>query len=221
VSAPAASRRRTAVLISGRGSNKTALVEAARAADFPAEIVLVLANRPDAGGLAYAQAAGIPTASVDHKVFPDRMRFEQAIDAELQAAEVDLVCLAGFMRVLTPWFIARWEGRLLNIHPSLLPLYRGLHTHERALQDGVRLHGCSVHFVVQELDAGPLVAQAAVAVAPGDTADGLAERVLAAEHRLYPAALALVASGRARLEQGRVVLEAAAPPGFFMSLLPA
>jgi phosphoribosylglycinamide formyltransferase-1 len=198
----------------------TALVEAARAPDFPAEIVLVLANRPDAGGLAYAQQAGIPTACVDHSRFPERMRFEQALDAELQAADVDLVCLAGFMRVLTPWFIERWDGRLLNIHPSLLPLYRGLHTHERALKDGVRLHGCSVHFVVPELDAGPLVAQAAVGVAPGDTPDSLAARVLVAEHLLYPAALALVASGRARLQEGRVELDAGAPAGFFMSPLP-
>jgi phosphoribosylglycinamide formyltransferase-1 len=221
VSAAAPLRRRTAVLISGRGSNMTALVEAARAPDFPAEIVLVLANRPDAGGLAWAHEAGIPTACVDHTVFPERMRFEQAIDAELQAAEAELVCLAGFMRVLTPWFIERWDGRLINIHPSLLPLYRGLHTHERALKDGVRLHGCSVHFVVPELDAGPIVAQAAVAVDPADTPDSLAARVLVAEHRLYPASLALVASGRARLVDGRVALDAEVPSDFLMSPLPA
>jgi phosphoribosylglycinamide formyltransferase-1 len=210
-----AASRRTAVLISGRGSNMTALVEASRAPGHPAEIVLVLSNRPDATGLAFAQAAGIPTGCVDHKAFTDRMRFEQALDAELRAADADLVCLAGFMRVLTPWFIARWEGRLLNIHPSLLPAFRGLHTHERALQEGVKLHGCSVHFVVPELDAGPIVAQAAVPVLADDTPDSLAARVLVAEHRLYPAALALVAAGRARLLGGRVDVEAGAPSGFF------
>lgn len=197
-----------------------ALVEAARAPGFPAKIVLVLSNRPDASGLAVAQAAGIPTGCVDHQAFSERLRFEQALDAELRAADVDLVCLAGFMRVLTPWFIERWDGRLLNIHPSLLPSFRGLHTHERALRDGVTLHGCSVHFVVPELDAGPIVAQAAVPVLRGDTPDSLAARVLSAEHRLYPAVLAWVAAGRARLVQGRVESDAPAPDGVFANPRP-
>lgn len=197
-------RKRTAILISGRGSNMTALIEAARLEDFPAEIVLVASNRPDAGGLARAAAAGLATACVDHKAHGGREAFEQALQAEIERHDVDLVCLAGFMRVLTPWFIERWAGRLLNIHPSLLPSFRGLHTHERALAEGVRLHGATVHFVVPELDAGPIVAQGAVPVLPKDTPDTLAARVLAAEHRLYPMALGLVASGRARLVEHRV-----------------
>lgn len=182
----------------------TALIDAARSHDFPAEIVLVASNRPDAGGLPRAAAAGLATACVDHKGHAGREAFEQALQAEIERHDVDLVCLAGFMRVLTPWFIARWTGRLINIHPSLLPSFRGLHTHERALAEGVRLHGATVHFVVPELDAGPIVAQGAVPVLPGDTPDTLAARVLAVEHKLYPMALALVASGRARLVDGRV-----------------
>lgn len=199
------SRRRTAILISGRGSNMTALIEAARAPTYPVAVELVLSNRPDAAGLAVAAAAGLATACVDHRAFADRESFERAVDAELTGRGIDLVCLAGFMRVLTPWLICRWSGRLVNIHPSLLPSFRGLHTHERALEAGVRLHGATVHFVVPELDAGPIIAQAAVPVEDGDTADALGARVLAAEHRLYPHALALVASGQLRLEGDRVV----------------
>ncbi len=193
----------TAILISGRGSNMVALIEAARAAEFPAEIVLVAANLPDAGGLERAAAAGIATASVDHRPFgKDREAFEQALDAELQAHGIELVVLAGFMRVLTPWFVTRWQGRLINIHPSLLPDFRGTHTHARALEAGVAEHGCTVHFVVPELDAGPTILQAKVPVLPGDDEASLSARVLEQEHRIYPQALALVASGAARLEDG-------------------
>ena len=188
----------------------TALIDAARSDDFPAEIVLVASNRPDAGGLPRAAAAGLATACVDHKAHAGREAFEQALQAEIERHEIDLVCLAGFMRVLTPWFIERWAGQLINIHPSLLPSFRGLHTHERALAEGVRLHGATVHFVVPELDAGPIIAQGAVPVLPGDTPDTLAARVLTVEHRLYPMALELVASGRARLVDGRVLLSEAA-----------
>jgi phosphoribosylglycinamide formyltransferase-1 len=197
-------RRKTAILISGRGSNMTALIAAAADTSFPAEIVLVLSNRPGAPGLDRASAAGLATLTVDHKAFPDRESFERAVDAALVAAGVELVCLAGFMRVLTPWFIARWTGRLINIHPSLMPSFRGLHTHERAIAEGVKIHGCTVHHVVPDVDAGPIVAQAAVPVLSDDTPDTLAARVLEAEHRLYPLALALVASGRAVVEDGRV-----------------
>jgi phosphoribosylglycinamide formyltransferase-1 len=198
-------RRRTAILISGRGSNMVSLLEAARAPDYPAEIALVLSNRPDAGGLARAAASGIATAAVDHKAFPDRESFERALDGALADAGIDLVCLAGFMRVLTPWIVERWTGRMLNIHPSLLPAFRGTHTHERALAEGVLLHGCTVHYVVPELDAGPIVAQAAVQVLPGDTPATLGARVLEQEHVLYPQALRMVAGGVVRLENGRVV----------------
>lgn len=196
-------RTRTAILISGRGSNMVSLIEAARAPDHPAEIALVLSNRPDAGGLARAQEAGIATVALDHKAFPDRESFEQAMDAALVEAGIELVCLAGFMRVLTPWFVRRWQGRMINIHPSLLPLFRGTRTHEQVLEAGMRVHGCTVHFVVPELDAGPIIAQACVPVHPGDDPAVLAERVLVEEHRIYPQALADVASGRAALRDGR------------------
>ncbi len=206
-------RKRTAILISGRGSNMTALIAAAADPTYPAEFVLVLSNRPGAPGLDRAAAAGLPTLTVDHKAFPDRESFERAVDAALVEAGVELVCLAGFMRVLTPWFIGRWTGRLINIHPSLMPSFRGLHTHERAIAEGVKIHGCTVHHVVPDVDAGPIVAQAAVPVLSDDTPDTLAARVLEAEHRLYPLALSLVASGRAVLDGGRVRVagDAAAP----------
>lgn len=213
-------KKRVAILISGRGSNMVALIEAARAPDYPAQIVLVLSNRPAAGGLACAREAGIPARAVDHTAYPDRAAFDAALDAELRAAAIDLVALAGFMRVLTPGFVAAWAGRMINIHPSLLPLFRGTHTHAQALAAGVRLHGCSVHYVVPELDAGPIIAQAAVPVREGDDPHGLAARVLVQEHRLYPAALALVASGRAPLIDGRVVLADGTdgPDGALLSL---
>ncbi|MBN9469903.1 MAG: phosphoribosylglycinamide formyltransferase [Bosea sp.] len=194
-------RVRTAILISGRGSNMVALIEAAQAADFPAEIVLVAANLPEAGGLERARQAGIATASVDHRPFgKDREAFERKLDEVLRVNQIELVALAGFMRVLTPWFVTRWQGRLVNIHPSLLPDFRGTHTHARALEAGVAEHGCTVHFVVPELDAGPTILQAKVPVLPGDDEASLSARVLEQEHILYPQALALVASGAAKLE---------------------
>jgi phosphoribosylglycinamide formyltransferase-1 len=185
------------------------LIEAARQPDYPAEIALVLSNRPEAGGLDRAREAGIEALAVDHKAFPDREGFERALDDALRSRGIDFVCLAGFMRVLTPWFVERWAGRMVNIHPSLLPLFRGTHTHERALAEGVLVHGCTVHFVVPELDAGPIVAQAAVPVAPGDTPETLAARVLVQEHRLYPQALRMICAGDARLEGGRVAFATA------------
>ncbi len=204
-------RRSIAILISGRGSNMVSLIEAAWAPDFPAEIRLVLSNRPDAGGLARAAEAGIETVGIDHRSYPDRESFDRAIDASLRERGIDLVCLAGFMRVLTPGFVEAWSGRMINIHPSLLPLFRGTHTHQRALEAGVLVHGCTVHFVVPELDAGPIVAQAAVPVVPGDTAESLAARVLAQEHVLYPRALRMICSGEAALRDGRVVFRGSWP----------
>ena len=196
-------RKRVAVLISGRGSNMTALIEAARAPDYPAAIVLVVSNVPDAAGLAHARQAGIPTTVVDHRAFgADRESFEHALDAELQAQRIEIVCLAGFMRLLTPWFVKRWSGHLLNIHPALLPRFKGLHTHRRALAAGVKEHGATVHLVVPEMDAGPIILQAAVPVIAGDTESTLAARVLEVEHRIYPQALRLVAEGRVTLPDG-------------------
>ncbi|MXQ13260.1 phosphoribosylglycinamide formyltransferase [Microvirga makkahensis] len=197
--------RRAAVLISGRGSNMVSLIEAASASGFPADIALVLSNRSDAAGLQRARAAGIATAIVDHRSHPTRESFEQAMDAVLVEHGIEFICLAGFMRVLTDWFVERWAGRMINIHPSLLPLFRGTHTHRRALEEGVLIHGCTVHFVVPELDAGPIIAQAAVPVIPGDTEESLAARILVQEHRLYPHALRMICDGSARLENGRVV----------------
>ena len=198
------SRKRVACLISGRGSNMAALVEAAKAADYPAEIALVVSNVPGAGGLATAAAAGIATATVDHKTFgKDRAAFERALQDTLAQHRIDLVCLAGFMRLLTPWFVGQWPNRMLNIHPALLPAFKGLDTHARALEAGVRLHGATVHFVVPEMDSGPVIAQGAVAVKDGDTEATLAARVLAVEHRIYPLALRLVAAGRVEVAGNR------------------
>ena len=198
-------KARVAILISGRGSNMASLIAAAEAPDYPAEIVLVASNRPEAPGLTYASERGIPTRAVDHKAYPSREAFDAALHAELEAAGINLVCLAGFMRIFTAGFVETWAGRMINIHPSLLPLFKGVHTHEQALAAGVRLHGCTVHYVVPELDAGPIIAQGAVPVRPGDDADALAARILVQEHRLYPQALALVAGGQARLDGARVV----------------
>lgn len=204
-------RKRVAVLISGRGSNMAALIEAASMPSYPAEIALVVANRADAKGLAHAVAAGIATAIVEHTRYgADRDAFERAIEAELARHDIALVCLAGFMRRLTPGFVQRWQGRMINIHPSLLPAFKGLDTHERALAAGVRIHGASVHFVVPELDSGPIIAQAAVPVRDGDDGDTLAARVLAAEHRIYPLALALLAEDRLRVVDGRCMIDGAA-----------
>jgi phosphoribosylglycinamide formyltransferase 1 len=195
-----AAKKRVAILISGRGSNMVALIEAAKAPDYPAAVVLVVSNRPDAAGLARAQEAGIDTAVIDHQPFgDDREAFERALDRELQARQIDLVCLAGFMRLLTGDFVRRWSGRMLNIHPALLPQFKGLHTHRRALAAGVSRHGATVHFVVPEMDSGPIIAQDSVPVLAGDTEETLARRVLEIEHRLYPQALRLVAEGKATL----------------------
>lgn len=197
-------KRRVGILISGRGSNMMALVAAARTADYPAEIAAVISSAPDAPGLAWARAQGLPAVGLDHKAYPAREAFDAAVHAALQDAGVELVALAGFMRLQSAGFVERWHGRQLNIHPSLLPLFKGLHPHRQALEAGVRITGCTVHFVTAEMDSGPIVAQAAVPVLDGDTPDRLADRVLAAEHLLYPHALALVASGRASIDGGRV-----------------
>jgi phosphoribosylglycinamide formyltransferase-1 len=189
------SRKRVGVLISGRGSNLQALIEACADPAYPAEIVAVIANVADAQGLARAEAAAIPALAISHKDFPSREAFDAALDQALKGAGVELLCNAGFMRLHTPDFVEAWRDRHLNIHPSLLPAFRGLDTHARVLDAGCKISGCTVHFVRTEMDAGPIVAQAAVPVVDGDTADSLAARVLAAEHRLYPHALALVASG--------------------------
>lgn len=189
-------RRRVAILISGRGSNMVALIEAAQAKDYPAEIALVASNRPDAGGLEFAAKHGITTSVVDHKRFASREAFETALQETLEHARIEIVCLAGFMRVLTGAFVGKWPGRMLNVHPSLLPEFKGLDAHARALAAGVKVHGCTVHFVVPELDSGPIVLQEKVSVLPGDTEETLAARVLAAEHRIYPEALRMVAGGK-------------------------
>jgi phosphoribosylglycinamide formyltransferase-1 len=187
-----------------------ALVEAAKAADFPAEIALVLSNRPNAEGLAIAQAAGVATAIVDHVPFgKDREAFERALQRELDAHRTEMVCLAGFMRLFTPGFVDHWQGRMLNIHPALLPAFKGLDTHARALAAGVKIHGATVHFVVPEMDAGPIIAQGALAVRGDDTADTLAVRVLGIEHQIYPLALRLVAEGRVRIKDGRCRVDGA------------
>jgi phosphoribosylglycinamide formyltransferase 1 len=197
---------KTAILISGRGSNMAALIEAARRDGFPAEIALVISNNPTAAGLAIAAEAGIATATIDHREFDSRAEFDTAVDTVLKETGIELVCLAGFMLLLGPAFVDTWRNRLINIHPSLLPAFGGVRSHERALAAGVRIHGATVHFVREGMDEGPIIAQAAVPVLEGDTAETLAERVLAVEHRLYPAALEWVASGRARIVAEKVVL---------------
>jgi phosphoribosylglycinamide formyltransferase-1 len=197
-------RKRVAVLISGRGSNMAALIEAAKEKSYPAEIWLVVSNRPDAAGLEHARDAGIATTIVDHASYgADREAFEQALQAVLEGAGIELICLAGFMRLLSPWLVERWQGRMLNIHPSLLPAFKGLDTHARAIEAGVRIHGASVHFVVPEMDSGPIIAQAAVPVIDGETPEALADRVLAVEHKIYPLTLRLLAEGRVRLDGSR------------------
>lgn len=205
-------KKRTAVLISGRGSNMSALISAAKAPDFPAEISLVVSNRPNAAGLGVAKAAGIRTLVLDHKDFADRIAFDASLDAHLRIESIDIICLAGFMRLLTPWLVERWRDRMINIHPSLLPAFPGLDTHERAIAAGVRFHGCTVHFVRAEMDSGPIVYQAAVPVLPEDTPDLLGSRVLRQEHVIYPAALRLLASGRISVEDERCVIEGARMP---------
>jgi phosphoribosylglycinamide formyltransferase-1 len=190
------SKTRVGVLISGRGSNAMALIAAAARPDYPATIALVVSNRPKAPGLAKAQAAGVATVALDHSPHGEnREAHERLIDAALREAGVELVALAGYMRIFTPWFVEAWSGRMLNIHPALLPAFPGLHPHRQALEAGVKLHGCSVHWVTDALDAGPLIGQAAVPVLPGDDEETLAARVLVAEHQLYPACIAAVATG--------------------------
>jgi phosphoribosylglycinamide formyltransferase-1 len=198
-------KKRVGVLISGRGSNLQALIDAAKAPGYPAELVLVISNVPGVQGLARAEAAGIPTRVINHKDFAAREPFEAALDAALHESGVEILCNAGFMRLLTANFVARWLNRHLNIHPSLLPAFKGLHTHARVLNEGAKVTGCTVHFVRAAMDDGPIIAQAAVPVNPGDTEDSLAARVLEAEHRLYPYALRLVASGAIRVEGEYVV----------------
>jgi phosphoribosylglycinamide formyltransferase 1 len=208
----ATGRVRTAVLISGRGSNLAALIAACARPDAPAEIALVISNRPHAAGLQHAADGGVAAEVIDHQRFQAREEFERAVSAALEASDVELICLAGFMRLLSPWFTERWRDRVLNIHPSLLPAFPGLDTHRRALAAGVRFSGCTVHFVRAALDAGPIVLQGVVPVHPDDSPETLADRVLRAEHRCYPLALDLVASGRARVEGERVMIAGAHTP---------
>lgn len=205
------------VLISGRGTNLQSLIDACAEPDFPARIALVLSNRPDAAGLARAEKAGIAHQVVDHKAYAGREAFERDLDAALRGADIDLVCSAGFMRVLTPWFVKAWWDRQLNIHPSLLPAFRGLHVHEQALAAGVKISGCTVHFVRPEMDAGPILAQAAVPVLADDTPDTLAARVLEAEHKLYPFAVRLIGEGKVQVKDEKVLFrgtDRASPPLF-------
>jgi phosphoribosylglycinamide formyltransferase-1 len=208
-------RRKVAVLISGRGSNMQALVRACAAPDYPAQIVLVLSNRADAAGLDFAREAGIATSVISHRDFPDRASFDAAMDAEIHRHGAELVCLAGFMRLLDSRIIDAWRDRMINIHPSLLPSFRGLDTHERVLEAGVKLAGCSVHFVRSDVDSGPIIAQAAVPVLPDDTPAVLAARILEQEHLIYPMALRLLAEGRVRVEGDKAIVDA---PGEAASL---
>jgi phosphoribosylglycinamide formyltransferase-1 len=207
------SRKRVAVLISGRGSNMAALIEAAKAKDYPAEIVLVVSNRPEARGLLVARAAGIATETVDHTKFSgDRNRFEHEIQSLLEKYRIEIICLAGFMRLLTADFLERWQWRILNIHPALLPDFKGLDTHKRVIDAGVKVHGATVHFVVPELDSGPVIAQGAINVRPGDSEEALAVRVLKVEHRIYPLALKLVAEGRVQIKNNHTLIDGVPVP---------
>ncbi|MBZ9821546.1 phosphoribosylglycinamide formyltransferase [Mesorhizobium sp. CA4] len=199
------SRKRTAVLISGRGSNMTALIAAAADPSYPAEIVGVISDRANAAGLGIAQSRGIATKVIQRADQPSKDAYDAAIDAALTSFGADIVALAGYMRILGRGLVEKWQGRMVNIHPALLPAFKGLDTHARAIRAGVRIHGCSVHFVTPEMDDGPIIAQAAVPVMVGDNEDMLAARVLKAEHRLYPLALGLVAEGKARMEKGHTV----------------
>jgi phosphoribosylglycinamide formyltransferase-1 len=198
-------RVRTAVLISGRGSNLAALIEACRGPNFPAEIALVFSNVETAEGLKIAADAGIPTKALSHKAFASREEFDAAIDKALTDAKIDLICEAGFMRIHSDGFVRKWEERMLNIHPSLLPAFKGIRVHQQAIDAGVRISGCTVHFIVPELDSGPIIAQAAVPVFPDDTAETLQARILIEEHKLYPAALKAVAEGSVTLKNGKTV----------------
>lgn len=217
----AAGKLRVGVLASGRGSNLQALIDACADPAFPAEIVHVLSNVAGAYALDRAEQAGIPTSVIRHQDYPSRETFDAAVDARLRGAGVEFVCLAGFMRLLSQGFVQGWEGRMINIHPSLLPSFKGLHTHAQALRAGVKVHGCTVHFVRPALDDGPIVVQAAVPVLPGDTEDALAARVLEQEHRAYPLALRLIAEGRAVIDGAVVRCAAAASmPGVLINPQP-
>jgi phosphoribosylglycinamide formyltransferase-1 len=207
------SRKRVAVLVSGRGSNMAALIEAAKDKTYPAEITAVISNRPDAGGLLIARANGVATEVVDHTSYgKDRAAFEHALQAALEKHRIDIVCLAGFMRLLTADFVKQWQQRIINIHPALLPAFKGLDTHRRALEAGVKVHGATVHFVVPEMDSGPIIAQAAVNVRPTETEENLAARVLKVEHQIYPLALKLLSEGRLRVENGRCLIDGVPVP---------
>ncbi len=197
-------RKRVAVLISGRGSNMMSLVEAANSPDYPAEIISVISNRPQATGLAWAAKQGIPTAAIDHMTFQTREAFDAALNERLIADNPDIIACAGFMRLMTPAFVTKWQDRMINIHPSLLPLFKGLHTHQRAIDAGMRISGCTVHAVRPEMDEGPILGQAAVPILPGDTAETLSQRVLTAEHKLYPQVVALLASHQISIVDGKV-----------------
>lgn len=199
------------VMISGRGSNLQALLDACAAADYPARIVLVISNRPEAAGLARAEAAGVPTLVLDHRAYESRDGFDAAVTAAFEDAGVELICLAGFMRLLSAGFVAHWRDRLINIHPAILPAFKGLDTHARALATGAKLHGCTVHYVRFDMDTGPIIGQAAVPVLADDDEARLAARVLAAEHRLYPHCLRLIAEGRVRIAGDAAVVTGAAP----------
>jgi phosphoribosylglycinamide formyltransferase-1 len=204
-------RLKLGVLISGRGSNLRSLIAACAAPDYPAEIALVISNIADAAGLTFAAEAGIPTATISHKAFPNRAAFDAAIEAELAKAGVELICLAGFMRILGPEILTRWRDKVINIHPSLLPAFRGLHVHEQALAAGVKISGCTVHIVRPAVDDGPILVQAAVPVAADDTPETLAARVLTAEHRIYPLAVRLMAERRVRIDGDRALIDGGAP----------
>jgi phosphoribosylglycinamide formyltransferase-1 len=202
---------RVGILVSGRGSNMAALIEAAKAADYPAEIACVISNVADAPGLGIAQAAGVATAAIPHKEFADRESFDRVVSAELDKHGVELVTLAGFVRIQSPWFVEHWRGRIINIHPSLLPAFPGLRVQQQAIDAGARISGCTVHFVTADLDAGPIIAQAAVPVLPGDDAASLAGRILRQEHRLYPLVVRWFAEGRISLVGGRAIVAGVAP----------
>ncbi|MEP2943258.1 MAG: phosphoribosylglycinamide formyltransferase [Hyphomicrobiales bacterium] len=202
-------KKRVAVLISGGGTNLQSLIDATSAANFPAQICLVISSKADAYGLTRAQKAGIDTRTLPHKNYESRSAFDEALDKALKDANIELICLAGFMRLLTPVFIEKWTNKILNIHPSLLPSFPGLHVHQRAIDAGVRFSGCTVHIVREEMDVGPIIAQAVVPLAQDDTADTLAARILASEHEIYPKALEWIASGQAEIIGERVFLDQA------------
>jgi phosphoribosylglycinamide formyltransferase-1 len=202
-------RLKLAVLISGRGSNLQSLIDACAAQDYPAQIVLVLSNKPDAFGLERAADADIPAAGLDHTAFASKAEFEAALDAAITQSGAQIICLAGFMRLLSTAFMEKWAGKVINIHPSILPSFKGLHTHRQTLEAGVKIAGCTVHFVVPEMDAGPIIVQAAVPVLPGDDEEALAARVLEQEHQIYPRAVRWIAEGRVTVDGQLVKIKGA------------